>query len=116
MKSFAMTLDLRDDPEVIAEYRRYHREVWPEVIEGLRSVGILKMKIFLKETRMFMYIETEDDFEPARDFQAYTDASPTGARVGRADARIPGEGSGRCRGRMVGLHGRSVRHRLVLVT
>ena len=76
MKSFAMTLDLRDDPDVIAEYKRYHREVWPEVIEGLRSVGILKMKIFLKGTRMFMYIETEDDFEPTRDFQAYTDASP----------------------------------------
>ena len=68
MKSFAMTLDLRDDPDVIAEYKRYHREVWPEVIEGLRSVGVLKMKIFL--------IETHDDFDPARDFQAYTDASP----------------------------------------
>ena len=76
MKSFAMTLDVRDDPEVIAEYKRYHREVWPEVISGLRSVGILKMKIFLKGTRMFMYIETEDGFDPATDFQAYTDSSP----------------------------------------
>jgi L-rhamnose mutarotase len=76
MKSFAMALDLRDDPEVIAEYKRYHREVWPEVISGLRSVGILKMKIFLKGTRMFMYIETEDSFDPATDFQAYTEASP----------------------------------------
>ena len=76
MKSFAMALDLRDDPEVIAEYKRYHREVWPEVISGLRSVGILKMKIFLKGTRMFMYVETEDSFDPATDFQAYTEASP----------------------------------------
>ena len=75
MKSFAMTLDLRDDPAVIAEYKRYHREVWPEVISGLRSIGILKMKIFLNGARMFMYIETEDDFDPARDFQTYTDAS-----------------------------------------
>ena len=76
MKSFAMTLDLRDDPDVVAEYKRNHREVWPEVISGLRSVGILKMKIFLKGTRMFMYIETEDSFNPATDFQAYTKASP----------------------------------------
>ena len=75
MKSFALTLDLQDDAGVIAEYKRYHREVWPEVIEGLRSVGIVKMKIFLKGTRMFMYIETGDDFEPARDFQAYTESS-----------------------------------------
>ena len=75
MKSFAQTLDLRDDPGVIDEYKRYHRKVWPEVISGLRSVGVLKMKIFLLETRMFMYLETGDDFEPERDFQRYTDAS-----------------------------------------
>ncbi|MCE2457110.1 MAG: amidohydrolase family protein [Dehalococcoidia bacterium] len=38
------------------------------------------------------------------------------ARVGRVDARIPGAGGGCCQRRMVGIHGRSVRHRLVLVS
>ena len=76
MKSFAMTLDLVDDPEVIAKYKAHHREVWPEVISGLRSIGIARMKIFLLGTRMFMYLEVPDDFDPATDFQSYTDSSP----------------------------------------
>ena len=57
MKSLAMTLDLVDDPEVIDKYKAYHREVWPEVISGLRSIGVARMKIFLLGTRMFMYLE-----------------------------------------------------------
>ena len=79
MKSFAMTLDLKDDSSVIEEYKRHHHEVWPDVICGLRSIGIQKMKIFLLGTRMFMYIETPDDFDPLTDFQRYTDSSPAAA-------------------------------------
>ena len=48
MKSYAMALDLRDDAEVIEQYKEYHRAVWDEVLEGLRSIGISKMKIFLR--------------------------------------------------------------------
>ena len=76
MKSLAMTLDLLDDPEVIAKYKDYHREVWPEVTAGIRSIGVTKMKIFLLGARMFMYLEAPDDFNPATDFQGYTDSSP----------------------------------------
>ena len=76
MKSLAMTLDLVDDPEVIDKYKAYHREVWPDVISGLRSIGVARMKIFLLGTRMFMYLEVPDDFDLATDFQAYTDSSP----------------------------------------
>ena len=76
MKSLAMTLDLVEAPDVIEKYKAYHREVWPEVIIGLRSIGITKMKIFLLGTRMFMYLEAPDDFDLATDFQGYTDSSP----------------------------------------
>ena len=76
MKSLAMTLDLVDAPEVIEKYKAYHREVWPEVISGLRSIGVARMKIFLLGTRMFMYLEVPDDFDLATDFQTYTDSSP----------------------------------------
>ena len=36
-------LSLRDNPELIAEYRRLHsREyIWQEIINGIREVGIL---------------------------------------------------------------------------
>ena len=58
MKTFGMALDLIDDPDVISEYCEYHRNVWPDVIEGLSLIGINEMKIFLGGNRLFMYIET----------------------------------------------------------
>jgi L-rhamnose mutarotase len=68
MKNFGLTLCLQDDPEKIAEYRRYHQAVWPEVTARLREVGIQNMQIFLRDRRMFMYIVTQPYFDLARDF------------------------------------------------
>lgn len=72
MKSFAQALDLRDDPEVIAAYEAYHREVWTEVKAALRAVGIVDMQIFRTGNRLFMVYSAPDDFDPARDFASYT--------------------------------------------
>lgn len=66
-KRFGLTLLLRDDAEVIAEYRRYHANVWPEVLAELRSVGIERMYIYLLGRRLFQFIETADSFDPVRD-------------------------------------------------
>jgi L-rhamnose mutarotase len=66
-----MTLDLKDDPETRAKYIEYHRAVWPDVLDGLRGVGITGMKIYLHGPRLFMYMEAEDDFVPDRDFSKY---------------------------------------------
>lgn len=68
MKSFALTLCLQDDPRKIETYKRFHQNVWPEVLADLRSVGIEEMKIFLLGRRMFMYVEATDAFDPRRDF------------------------------------------------
>ena len=68
MKTYGLTLCLRDDPEKIETYKRYHQNVWPEVVARLREVGVQEMKIFLRGRRMFMFIETDDAFEPRRDF------------------------------------------------
>ncbi|GAM22262.1 hypothetical protein SAMD00019534_054370, partial [Acytostelium subglobosum LB1] len=76
VKSFAQALDLKNDAELIAEYKKYHRSVWVEVKNALKSIGITKMKIFLVGTHLFMYYESTDDFDPARDFQRYTDLTP----------------------------------------
>jgi len=40
MKTFCFALDLKDDPELIAEYKRYHEpdSIWPEVVESIRRV------------------------------------------------------------------------------
>ena len=68
MQTFGLTLMLRNDPAKIESYKDYHQRVWPEVTARLREVGVREMRIFLRGTRMFMYIETDDDFEPRRDF------------------------------------------------
>lgn len=64
-KRYCRTMDLRDDPELMAEYRRRHAEgnIWPEVISGIREVGILEMEIYILDTRLFMIMDTEVDFD-----------------------------------------------------
>jgi L-rhamnose mutarotase len=37
--AFGMSLNLKDDPQVIEKYKEYHRHVWPEVEQTLKSVG-----------------------------------------------------------------------------
>lgn len=68
MKSYGLTLCLRNDPKKIEEYVEYHRNVWPAVLNQIKAVGITQMEIFLRGTRMFMYVQTTDDFDPARDW------------------------------------------------
>ena len=65
VKRYCHTLDLRDNPELIAEYRRRHSKehIWKEVMDGIRQVGILEMEIYLLGTRLFMIVETPLDFE-----------------------------------------------------
>jgi len=81
MKIFAQAIDLKDDlkddPQGIGEYLRHHRAVWPEVTDGLRAIGIRGMRIFRGGTRLFMVIEADDAFDPARDYQSYAQAPRT---------------------------------------
>jgi L-rhamnose mutarotase len=70
MRAFAQAIDLYDDPERIDAYLRHHREIWPEVVEGLLRIGIRGMRIWRGGTRLFMLVETDDDFDPAR-YQDY---------------------------------------------
>ncbi|MCD8165499.1 MAG: L-rhamnose mutarotase [Bacteroides sp.] len=65
VKRYCQTLDLKEDPELIAEYVKRHSESgsWPEIREGIREVGILEMEIYLLGTRLFMIVETPLDFE-----------------------------------------------------
>ena len=62
-----LALDLKDDPALIAEYERHHREVWPEVLAHLRSQGVRELEIFRLGTRMVMVMDTDDAvFDPLR--------------------------------------------------
>ena len=62
MQRYCLALDLKDDPALIAEYEDWHRQVWPEILESIHSSGILKMEIYRTGNRLFMIMETTDDF------------------------------------------------------
>lgn len=62
MKTFCLTLDLKDDPQLIGEYEKYHEEVWPEIISSIKESGIRKLEIYRWENRLFMVMKTDDDF------------------------------------------------------
>ncbi|WP_336514112.1 L-rhamnose mutarotase [Pollutibacter soli] len=62
MKKFCLALDLKDDAVRIAEYERIHRNIWPEVKEHIQVSGIQLMELYRTGTRLFMIIETDDDF------------------------------------------------------
>lgn len=61
-KRYCLTLDLKDDPALIAEYRRYHQKIWPEITRSIQDSGIIDMEIYLLGTRMFMIMEVGPDF------------------------------------------------------
>lgn len=59
-------LDLKDDPQLIEEYERYHQDgqVWPEVLESIRQSGIQQMQIYRTGNRLFMIMEVDESFDP----------------------------------------------------
>jgi L-rhamnose mutarotase len=61
-RRYCLTLDLKDDPALIAEYRRYHQKIWPEITSSIKDAGILAMEIYLLGTRMFMIMEVDETF------------------------------------------------------
>ncbi len=71
-----MTVDLKDDAALIEKYKAHHQAVWPKVLESLKAVGILEMKIYLLGQRMFMVVDTTDNFDPDVDFARYLTLDP----------------------------------------
>lgn len=61
-KRYCFALDLKDDPALIAAYEAYHRNVWPEILDSIRDSGIEKMEIYRLGNRLFMIMDTTDDF------------------------------------------------------
>ena len=62
-RRYCRALDLVDDPQLIADYERYHREIWPEITGHLRLYRIAEMEIYRLGTRLMMVMETTEDFD-----------------------------------------------------
>jgi L-rhamnose mutarotase len=65
MKTYCYTLDLKDDPALIAEYERYHQQVWPEILQSITESGIQQMTIYRWSNRLCMIVHAADDYDPA---------------------------------------------------
>ena len=77
MKHYCLALDLQDDPDLIAEYKRYHQKVWPEITKSIRDAGIEDMEIYLLGTRLFMIMEVNEKFS----FEAKAKADRSNPKV-----------------------------------
>ena len=76
-RRYCLTLDLKDDPALIAEYKRQHESVWPEVTKSIRAAGIEELSIYLLGTRMFMIMDVSQDFS----FEAKSEADTANPKV-----------------------------------
>ena len=63
-RQYCLTLNLRDDDELIREYEDHHKpgNVWPEVIDSIRESGILDMRIYRSGLRLIMIMIVSDTF------------------------------------------------------
>ena len=62
MKRYTLALDLVDNPVMIAEYEKYHEKIRDEIAKSITDAGITTMEIYRVGNRLFMIMETEDDF------------------------------------------------------
>ena len=62
MIRYCFALDLKDDPKLIEEYEVYHKKVWPEIVDSIKSSGIKHMQIYRIGNRLFMIMDARDDF------------------------------------------------------
>ena len=76
-RRYCLTLDLKDDPALIAEYKRYHQRIWPEIAKSIKDAGIEELEIYLLGTRMFMIMEVDETFS----FEAKSRADQANPKV-----------------------------------
>ena len=59
---YCLAVDLKDDPELIAEYEKIHEAIWPEIHASICAAGITNMEIYRVMNRLFMIMETDETF------------------------------------------------------
>jgi L-rhamnose mutarotase len=77
MAQLYYALDLQDEPDLIEEYERWHQpeNIWPEVVDSLRSTGIDDMEILRCGNRLVMVMEVGPNYR-AEDRAAHDAGHP----------------------------------------
>ena len=58
MERLAMVYRVK--PEKKDEYIKAHKEIWPEIVRGLKEAGCHEMTIFLRGNLLFLYALIDD--------------------------------------------------------
>lgn len=74
VRTWAQTIRVHRD--TASAYDDLHARVWPEVLNALRDVGVIDMRIFRSGERLFMFMTTVDGFNPDVDFARHLKMSP----------------------------------------
>lgn len=62
LKRHCFALDLIDDAQLIAEYKKYHEKIWPEITASIVDSGIEVLEIYCVANRLFMIMEVNNSF------------------------------------------------------
>ncbi|NNE76903.1 MAG: L-rhamnose mutarotase [Pricia sp.] len=64
-KRYCLTLQLQDDPKLIEEYEKWHQSenIWKEVTEGIKKVGVIDSEIYRLGTQLVMILTVPSDFD-----------------------------------------------------
>ena len=62
MTKYCFALDLKDDADLIAEYKKYHKAVWPAILQSIKDAGIQDLEIYCISNRLFMIMKVDENF------------------------------------------------------
>ena len=62
LTKYCWALDLKDDEQLIQEYKDDHQAVWPEIITSLTDAGMEDLEIYAVGNRLFMIMTVRASF------------------------------------------------------
>ena len=62
MQKYCLALDLKEDADLIAEYKLLHQNVWNEIVASIKDAGINNLEIYNVGNRLFMIMEVGSEF------------------------------------------------------
>jgi L-rhamnose mutarotase len=60
-KPIRRAFTLRLKPNSFAEYKKYHDEIWPELVREIEKSGIAQITTFSDDPQLFLYSEIYDE-------------------------------------------------------
>lgn len=61
-RTFCLTLDLKNNQQLIEEYDTYHKSVHPKKLQSFSDAGIISMELYRWENRLCMIIVVDSSF------------------------------------------------------